>query len=148
MAACHGITIGLEFVNRYESNLLNTAQQTLDYLDLVGEGNVLVHADVYHMNIEEQDFRTPVLGCGERLGYVHLGESHRGYLGTGTVDFPAFFAALHEIDYRGTVTFESFSSAVVDEHLSNTLAIWRNLWGDGMDLATHARSFIRDGLRS
>jgi D-psicose/D-tagatose/L-ribulose 3-epimerase len=145
-AARDGITIGLEFVNRYESNLLNTAQQTLDYLDLVGENNVLVHADTYHMNIEEKDFRSPIMACGDRLGYVHIGESHRGYLGTGTIDFPEFFGALRDLDYRGPVTFESFSSAVVDRHLSNTLAIWRNLWSDGTDLATQAHEFISAGL--
>jgi D-psicose/D-tagatose/L-ribulose 3-epimerase len=145
-AAKDGITIGLEFVNRYESNLLNTAQQTLDYLDLVGEDNVRVHADTYHMNIEERDFRSPIMACGDRLGYVHVGESHRGYLGTGTIDFPEFFGALADIDYRGPVTFESFSSTVVDRHLSNTLAIWRNLWSDGADLALQARDFIREGL--
>jgi D-psicose/D-tagatose/L-ribulose 3-epimerase len=145
-AAKDDITIGLEFVNRYESNLLNTAQQTLDYLDIVGEDNVKVHADVYHMNIEEKDYRTPLLACGDRLGYVHIGESHRGYLGTGTIDFPEFFSGLREVGYSGPVTFESFSSAVVSRHLSNTLAIWRNLWTDGADLAVQARDFIRAGL--
>lgn len=145
-AAGDGITIGLEFVNRYESNLLNTAQQTLDFLDLVGEDNVKVHADVYHMNIEETDYRTPLLACGDRLGYVHIGESHRGYLGTGTIDFREFFSGLAEIDYAGPVTFESFSSTVVSRHLSDTLAIWRNTWSDGADLAVQARDFIRAGL--
>ena len=141
-----GTTIGLEFVNRYESNLLNTAQQTLDYLDLVGEGNVVVHADVYHMNIEESDYWTPILACGDRLGYVHVGESHRGYLGTGTINFPEFFGALKEVGYAGPITFESFSSAVVDPLLSNTLAIWRNLWSDSDDLAAKAHAFISAGL--
>ena len=141
-----GTSIGLEFVNRYESNLLNTAQQTLDYLDLVGEDNVVVHADVYHMNIEESDYRTPILACGDRLGYVHVGESHRGYLGTGTINFPEFFGALKEVGYAGPITFESFSSAVVDPLLSNTLAIWRNLWSDSDDLAAKAHAFISAGL--
>jgi D-psicose/D-tagatose/L-ribulose 3-epimerase len=49
--------------------------------------------DTYHMNIEESDLFSPVLAAGDRLGYVHIGESHRGYLGTGTVDFDAFFPA-------------------------------------------------------
>lgn len=140
------ITIGLEFVNRYESNLLNTVQQTLDYMDEVGEDNVVVHADVYHMNIEENGFRDPLLLCGDRLGYVHIGESNRGYLGAGTIDFPEVFAALVDMGYDGTITFESFSSAVVDPNMSNTLAIWRNLWGDGMDLATHALDFMNTGM--
>ena len=145
-AAGAGIPIGLEFVNRYESNLLNTAQQTLDFIDQVGEDNVFVHADTYHMNIEEQDFRSPILACGDRLGYVHVGESHRGYLGTGTIDFPEFFGALREVGYAGPITFESFSSAVVDANLSVRLAIWRNTWSDGADLAVRAREFIEAGL--
>jgi D-psicose/D-tagatose/L-ribulose 3-epimerase len=147
-AAADGITLGLETVNRYESNLLNTAAQTLDLIAEIDADNVVVHLDTYHMNIEESDFRTPVLACGDRLGYVHVGESHRGYLGTGTVDFTTLFEALAAIDYQGTITFESFSSAVVAPHLSTTLAIWRNLWNDSADLAQHARKFIDNGLHA
>lgn len=141
-AGNRGVTIGIEVVNRYESNVINTARQALALIDEVGAPNLVVHLDTYHMNIEEADFVQPVLECGERLGYVHIGESHRGYLGSGTIDFTAFFHALAMIRYAGPITFESFSSAVVAQGLSNDLAVWRNLWDDGMDLATHARSFM------
>lgn len=145
-AAKKGVTLGLEVVNRYESNQLNTAMQALEMLDKVNAPNVKVHLDTYHMNIEESDFLRPVLACGERLGYVHIGESNRGYLGTGTINFPEFFEALAAIDYKGVITFESFSSAVVDDNLSNALSVWRNLWSDGMDLAKHARQFMAEGV--
>ncbi|MGH8965115.1 MAG: sugar phosphate isomerase/epimerase family protein [Actinomycetes bacterium] len=145
-AAEHGVTVGLEPVNRYESNAINTVADALAVIDDVGEPNVVVHLDVYHANIEETDFVSPVQEAGSRLGYVHIGESHRGYLGTGTIDFPAFFGALREAGYAGPVTFESFSRAVVSPDLSDRLAVWRDLWADGMDLATHARGFIADGL--
>lgn len=143
-----GVTLGLEVVNRYESNQINTALQALDTLDRVDAPNVVVHLDTYHMNIEEADFMQPVLACGKRLGYVHIGESNRGYLGSGTIDFKQFFHALAAIDYQGVVTFESFSSTVVNEDLSNALAIWRNLWDDGMDLAVHAREFMANGIQA
>jgi D-psicose/D-tagatose/L-ribulose 3-epimerase len=143
-----GVTLGLEVVNRYESNQLNTAAQALEMLDRVNAPNVVVHLDTYHMNIEEADFMQPVLACGKRLGYVHIGESNRGYLGSGTVDFVQFFKALAAIDYQGVITFESFSSTVVNEELSNALAIWRNLWGDGMDLALHAREFMAGSIQA
>ncbi len=143
-----GVTLGLEVVNRYETNHLNTAAQALEMLDKVDAPNVVVHLDTYHMNIEEADFMQPVLACGKRLGYVHIGESNRGYLGSGTVDFAQFFKALALIDYAGVITFESFSSTVVNEDLSNALAIWRNLWGDGMDLAVHAREFMAGSIRA
>ena len=146
-AAPTGVTLGLEICNRYETNVVNTARACLRLADDIGADNVVIHLDTYHMNIEEDDFATPVRDCGDRLGYVHIGENHRGYLGSGTIDFGEFFAALAEIDFRGPITFESFSSAVVAPGLSNDLAIWRNLWDDGFDLATHARGFIADGLR-
>jgi D-psicose/D-tagatose/L-ribulose 3-epimerase len=147
-AAEHGVTVGLEPVNRYESNAINTVADALAVIDEVGEPNVVVHLDVYHANIEETDFVSPVREAGDRLGYVHVGESHRGYLGTGTIDFPAFFGALRDTGYAGPVTFESFSRAVVSPDLSDRLAVWRDLWSDGMDLARHARTFIADGLAS
>jgi D-psicose/D-tagatose/L-ribulose 3-epimerase len=143
-----GVTVGIEVVNRYESNVINTAQQALKLIDDVGADNLVVHLDTYHMNIEEMDFVQPVLQCGDRLGYVHIGESHRGYLGSGTIDFASFFHALASIGYRGPVTFESFSSAVVAQGLSNDLAVWRNLWGDGMDLARHAHDFIAAQIKA
>jgi D-psicose/D-tagatose/L-ribulose 3-epimerase len=145
-AAAHGVTVGLEPVNRYESNAINTVADALAVIDEVGEPNVVVHLDVYHANIEETDFVSPVREAGSKLGYVHIGESHRGYLGTGTIDFPAFFGALRDTGYTGPVTFESFSRAVVSADLSDRLAVWRDLWSDGMDLAVHARRFITEAL--
>jgi D-psicose/D-tagatose/L-ribulose 3-epimerase len=136
------MTLGLEVCNRYETNVINTAQDALRLADDIGADNVVVHLDTYHMNIEEDDLVRPVYEVGERLGYVHIGENHRGYLGSGHLDLSGFFHALADIDYSGPVTFESFSSAVVSSTLSGDLAIWRNLWDDGFDLATSARAHI------
>lgn len=147
-AAASNMPVGLEVVNRYESNLLNTGQQAVEYVREVGADNLFVHLDTYHMNIEENDAQQAVRDCGDLLGYVHIGEGHRGYLGTGSVDFDGLFHGLHAIGYSGPITFESFSSAVVDPNLSYTLAIWRNLWDDNADLARHARRFIDVKLRS
>lgn len=141
-AAESGIRLGLELCNRYETNLLNTAAQALAIMEEIDRPNVVVHLDTYHMNIEESDMVTPVLACGDRLGYVHIGESHRGYLGSGGVDFGAFFRALVHVGYGGPITFESFSSAVLAPDLTNALCIWRDLWTDSEDLAGHARQFI------
>lgn len=107
-AAPLGVTLGLEVCNRYEVNVVNTAHDALVLADDIGSDNVMIHLDSYHMNIEEKD---------------------RGYLGSGHLNFPAFFDALAEID-----------------GLSNDLAIWRNLWDDGFDLAVRAREFMADGL--
>jgi D-psicose/D-tagatose/L-ribulose 3-epimerase len=138
-----GININLEVVNRYENKIMNTGQEGLEFLDQVDRPNAFLHLDTYHMNIEENGMEKAVLAAGDRLGYVHIGESHRGYLGTGNIDFKTFFNALKSIGYQGPITFESFSSRVVDPALSNTLCVWRNLWDDSDDLASKALTFIQ-----
>ena len=147
-AAESGIRLGLELCNRFETNLLNAASQALSLMDEIDRPNVCVHLDTYHMNIEETDMVRPVLAAGDRLGYVHICESHRGYLGSGNVDFASFFRALAEIGYQGPIVFESFSSAVVAPDLSNALCIWRDLWTDSEDLARHAMQFMDTNLRA
>jgi D-psicose/D-tagatose/L-ribulose 3-epimerase len=141
-----GVTLGLEICNRYETNVVNTCRDALRLADDIGEDNVVIHLDTYHMNIEENDMVRPVLDAGDRLGYVHIGENHRGYLGSGHLDFTSFFHALGTIGYAGPITFESFSSAVVAPGLSADLSIWRNLWSDGEDLARHAHRFMANHL--
>ena len=145
-AADKGITVSLEVVNRYETNIMNTGLEGLAFLDEVNRSNVLLHLDTYHMNIEEDGMEKSVIAAGDRLGFVHIGESHRGYLGTGNVDFDTFFAALKKIKYQGPITFESFSSAVADKALSNALCVWRNLWSDSDDLASTALKFMKERI--
>ncbi len=145
-AAAKKMTLGLEICNRYETNVINTAADALRLADDIGADNVVIHLDTYHMNIEEDDFSRPVHLVGDRLGYVHIGENHRGYLGSGHLDFNTFFHALADINYQGPITFESFSSAVVSPTLSNDLAIWRNLWSNGPELAKHAHEFMANHL--
>jgi D-psicose/D-tagatose/L-ribulose 3-epimerase len=143
-AADKGINVNFEVVNRYETNIMNTGLEGLAFLDEVNRANAYLHLDTYHMNIEEDGMQKSVLAAKDRLGYVHVGESHRGYLGTGNVDFDQFFGALKKINYSGPITFESFSSKVVDPNLSNTLCVWRNLWTDSDDLASKALKFMKE----
>ncbi|NOQ17108.1 MAG: TIM barrel protein [Methyloprofundus sp.] len=142
-AADKDLNINLEVVNRYETNIINTGIEGLAFLDEVDRPNAYLHLDTYHMNIEEDGMEKSILAAKDRLGYIHIGESHRGYLGTGNVNFDTFFAALKKIGYQGPITFESFSSEVVDANLSNTLCVWRNLWHDSDDLARTALQFMQ-----
>lgn len=148
VAAASDIMLGMEVVNRYETNVLNTAAQAVEFVRRVGLPNVKVHLDTYHMNIEESDIAAAIVATGPDLGYFHTGESHRGYLGSGSIDFAPVFRALVAIDYQGPITFESFSSAVVGQPLEGILGVWRNLWEDGYDLAAHARAYTEVQLKS
>ena len=145
-AQASGITIGVEYVNRYESNLLNTAAQTVEFIRDLGARNVVLHLDTFHANSEELSLPAAVRDAGPLLGYIHASESHRGLLGTGVLDFPALFAALAASDYAGPVTFESFSSAVLPQATSSTIGLWRESWTDPVVAAARANAFLRAGL--
>ena len=88
-------------VNRYETNILNTAAQGVEMCKRIGAPNVKVHLDVYHMNIEESDMASAIVETGPHLGYFHTGDSHRGYLGSGTIDLAGVFRALVRAKYGG-----------------------------------------------
>lgn len=147
-AAASRITLGLEVVNRYESNVLNTASQAVEMCRRIGAANVKVHLDVYHMNIEESDMRQAIVETGPDIGYFHTGDSHRGYMGSGSIDLAGVFRALVQADYQGPITFESFSSRVVGQPLEGILGIWRNLWEDSRDLAEHALMYTKAQLKA
>ncbi|MEZ5722938.1 MAG: sugar phosphate isomerase/epimerase [Paracoccaceae bacterium] len=142
LAHRNGIDVVLEVVNRFETNLLNTTAQGLRYLSDCGCEHVRLHLDTFHMNIEEANPAAAIRLAGDRLGYFHIGESNRGFLGDGVIDWDRIFDALVDIDYSRDIVFESFSTAVVDEGLSLACGIWRDTWTDNDPLAAHARQFI------
>lgn len=147
-AARSGITLGLEVVNRYESNVLNTASQAVEMIRRIGAPNVGAQLDVYHMNIEESDPAQAIVDTGRDIAYFHTGDSHRGYMGSGSVDLQSVFRALARVGYAGPITFESFSSRVVGQPLEGILGIWRNLWEDSADLASHALLYTRAQIKA
>ena len=129
-------------MNRFETNLLNTTAQGLKFIQETGSDHVWLHLDTFHMNIEEANPAAAIRLAGDKLGYFHIGESNRGHLGDGVINFDLIFDALLDIKYERDIVFESFSTAVVDEGLSLACAIWRDTWTDNDPLAAHAKRFI------
>jgi D-psicose/D-tagatose/L-ribulose 3-epimerase len=136
------VDIVLEVVNRFETNLLNTAAQGLKFIEDSGSDHLRLHLDTFHMNIEEASPAAAIRLAGDKIGYFHIGESNRGYLGDGVINFDPIFDALLDIDYQRDVVFESFSTTIVDEGLSLACAIWRDTWRENDPLAAHAKQFI------
>lgn len=119
----HGLRLGIEPCNRYETHLINTGAQARRVCEAVGADNLFIHLDTYHMNIEEENFIQGFRDCGRFLGYVHLSESHRGIPGQGTVDWAQVYSGLTEIGFDGITTLESMNH--VHPAIAAGLAIWR-----------------------
>ncbi|WP_251439091.1 sugar phosphate isomerase/epimerase [Microbacterium sp. USTB-Y] len=141
-----GVRVGLEPLNRYESNFINTLEQAAHVVRNAGPDALFVHADMFHMSMEEGSLPQAIEACADVIGYVHLSDSNRGPLGEGNVDWDAFFGALHRASYTGPITFESFSPQVLGSDWAGALAIWRDPWTDPLRVAADANAFIRRHL--
>lgn len=102
----HHVTIVLEAINFYVNNYLNSVQQTCDFIDALGRGNVKLHIDTHHMAIEECNMLEAIRYAGKRIGYVHFTENNRQYPGAGSIDFWSILQLLKELNYRGFITLE------------------------------------------
>jgi D-psicose/D-tagatose/L-ribulose 3-epimerase len=133
------VNIGIEPVNRYETYLVNTCEQAIRLKDMIGEDNIKIHLDTYHMNIEEKSYYEATKMAGKDLIHYHLCENDRGIPGTGLVNWDEIFAALAEIDYQGNAALESF----VDATDNMNTWVWRQLAPDGDTLLKEGVAFIR-----
>jgi D-psicose/D-tagatose/L-ribulose 3-epimerase len=115
-----GVTLGIETVNRYESFLINTADQALRLREMIGEPNVGVHLDSFHLNMEEESLYVASAKAAPYLCHFHLCESHRGEVGTGLVNFDDIFRALAEAGYSGRTGLEIFGPI-----LAQATCMWR-----------------------
>lgn len=135
------VTILVEPVNRYETYLLNSAAQAQVVVDSIGQPNVGLLLDTYHMNIEEQGIAAIIRRHAKSLRHLHLNESDRGTLGRGNVDWVSVFAALKEIGYAGVGSIESFGAS--SPELGITTAIWRELFPSPDELARQGLAFLK-----
>jgi D-psicose/D-tagatose/L-ribulose 3-epimerase len=143
-AGAAGLRLGLEALNRYESNFVNTLAQAADIVRKAGSEHLFVHADLFHAHIEEAHLPTALRDVGDVLGYVHLAESNRGALGTGNTDWEAVFDALADVGFDGPMTFEAFSPAVLGPEMTALIGLWRTPWTDPDEVAHDGALFVRE----
>jgi D-psicose/D-tagatose/L-ribulose 3-epimerase len=140
-AAEFKMRLGIEPCNRYETHLLNTADQSLMMIDMIGEKNVTIHLDTYHMNIEEKGIGTGFRKAGKHTSYVHLSESDRGVPGSGTIDWNETFRALADIKFKGDLVMEAFVS--VPPELASALSVWRPVAKDGNEVLVKGVPYLK-----
>ena len=99
-------TLLIEVINRYETNLFNTAAELREFLTKWNLPHCRIHLDSFHMNIDEADMPAAIETAGDLLGYFHVADSNRLAPGRGHLDFAALFAALDRIGYHGTISLE------------------------------------------
>lgn len=136
-----GVRLAVEPLNRYETSLVNTVEQGLELVDLVGSDACGLLLDTFHMNIEEKHPAAAALAAGARIAHVHGCGTDRGAPGGDEFDWRSFFAALDDAGYEGTIAIESFTPD--NEAIAVAAAIWRPLASTPDDLAASGLAFLR-----
>lgn len=144
-AAEHGIRIGIEPLNRFETDLVNTAEQALELVDRVDSDHVGVLLDTFHMNIDEKSIGDAVKLVGDRLLQVHTCENDRGTPGTGHFPWTDLFEALRDIDFQGPLVIESFTPGI--KEIAKAVSLWRPLDAPSDELARRGAAFLRASIR-
>jgi D-psicose/D-tagatose/L-ribulose 3-epimerase len=139
-----GVTIVLEYLNRFEMYLTNTAADLAALVRAVDHPHCRMMYDTFHAHIEERDPRAALQECKDVLVHVHLSESDRSTPGAGQVAWETTFAALGEIGYDGWVVIEAFGDSLPE--LAGATKIWRRMFESEEQLARDGAAFIRRGL--
>ena len=130
-AAAEGVWLAVEPINRYEDYMVNRLEQAVDLGEeaerATGSASVRVCADLFHMNIEEDDLAAAIRAAGTRIAHVHVDDTNRLQPGTGHMDFAGVFAALRDIGYGGWLTFECQLRGAPEEALPASTRFLRGL---------------------
>lgn len=101
-----GVAVGIEAVNRYETHLVNRVDQALELAADAGVDGVGVIADLFHMQLEEDDPVAAAAGAGDSLRALHLAGSTRRGLARGTLDPRPAIAAARRCGFTGPLVLE------------------------------------------
>jgi len=145
LAAGYGVVLGIEPLNRFETDLINTAAQAKQMVKDVSSSQIKIHLDTFHMHIEEKSLFDAVILAGSDLVGVDASECDRGTPGEGQVNWSELARGLREIDYGGDCTIETFTPEC--EMIADAAAIWRPLAPSQDYLATEGYKFLSKLLK-
>lgn len=128
-AAQHGVPLIYEPLNRYETNLIKTVADGVDFLKTLSTDNVKLLADLFHMNIEEANLADAIRAGAGYIGHVHFVDSNRQPTGQGHMDFEPIANALKEINYSGYLSAEAFPLPDSDTAAVKTIEAFRKYFG-------------------
>ncbi|MEP1698802.1 MAG: sugar phosphate isomerase/epimerase family protein [Paracoccaceae bacterium] len=144
LARAAGQVFAVEPLNRFETDMLNTTQQGIELVDTVNDAGLGLMLDTFHMNMEDQSIPDAIRMAGTRTVHFQANENHRGFPGTGNMDWPAIMRSLHQVGYTGPVSLEPFRRD--DQRLALPIAQWRAPAEDETEKLKSGRALIRAAI--
>lgn len=129
-ASLKNVIVLLEATNRYENNVLNTGKEVHDIIEQNELKNFMVLLDSFHINIEEYDIAGCLSDAGKYLGYIHFGDNHRCFPGSGAFNFEKFCKGIIDIGYNGVLSAECFPQPDGLSAARETIRFFRKHFGE------------------
>ena len=123
-----GVPVLYEFLNRYETNLFNSAEDSVAFLRMFHTQNVKLLCDLFHMNIEERDIAAALRLAGDKVGHVHFADTNRRAIGGGHLEVAPIAKALRDIGYGGFISAEVLPLPDGDTAAKQTIESFRKFF--------------------
>lgn len=137
----HNVTLGIEALNRFETDLVNTVEEATNLAKATGSDKIGTLLDTFHLNIEEKDVAASIKRSADKLVHFHISDNDRGVPGLGHVQWTEVRDALAAINYDKWIVTEMF---VTKEGPINThLNIWRDIEPNETAAAAQALAFMK-----
>jgi D-psicose/D-tagatose/L-ribulose 3-epimerase len=136
-----GVTLAVEFLNRFEAYFLTTMDGVAEHVKAVGMPNFKAMFDTFHANIEEADPAASIRAHRQIITHVHISENNRGVPGRGHNDWKGIFKALRSTGYDNWLTIEAFGRVL--PAFAAATRIWRDIFESPEALYREGIRFIR-----
>jgi D-psicose/D-tagatose/L-ribulose 3-epimerase len=141
----HEVTLGLEAINRFETDLVNTSAEAVALAEASGSSHVGALLDTFHLNIEEKDVKGAIELAAKKLVHFHISDNDRGVPGSGHVPWDQVREGLISVGYDGWVVAEMF--VIAGNPASADLNIWRDIEPNATKAAKQALKFMQDTFK-
>lgn len=142
MAAERNLQIALEPLNRFETDLVNTAADVIRLVKDIDHPSAKVMLDGFHMNIEEPDIEKAIISAGDKLIHFQVSENYRGTPGTGQTRWDGYKKGLEAVNYDGVVSIESFTPE--NKELAGAVCFWHPMAESQDGFAKEGLGFLRN----
>jgi D-psicose/D-tagatose/L-ribulose 3-epimerase len=140
-AAKVGVKLAVEYLNRFETYLLNCAADTVRFVQEVNHPSCRMMYDTFHANIEEKSVAGAIRTCKDHVIHVHISENDRSTPGQGGIGWDETFDTLCQVGYDGWLVVEAFGLALPE--IAAATKIWRRMYQDEEQLAREALAFMK-----
>jgi D-psicose/D-tagatose/L-ribulose 3-epimerase len=139
-----GVTLGVEYLNRFECYFLNHVADTVKFVEEVNHPRCCMIYDTFHAHIEEKNPVAALRAAAPYLVMVHISENDRGTPGHGQIPWRETYRTLKEVRFDGWLVVEAFGTAL--PALQAATKIWRRMFDTEQQLARDALAHLQGGM--